>query len=1050
MSKQYALTAEGFSIVSGAGEYNRPLFGSNHLSMILAGDRPRFLVNTRVSGGNPHPLCGPVLELVLCADGRELALKDATDIEFTYVPGMARYAISEGSWPGLSVALEVVPLAADDGMVARVSISGASAGAELVSVIGDEGEFCRFDTAQWQDGRLRMDGPKSHERNRYGMLPANVVFCNGDPTYKHVVAAWTWPGEAATLCRDVTSDLSDGTGPRAEIGIRYAAALGASPEGSGTELEGYVLLGLEADNELRGALRDPAGAYTAGVARIQRVSDQVVVETPSPKFDMAVRAMNHAMDGYWSDDFGVWMHGTWSWYSPFLGWRGWYGPNAAGWHDRSRRAVLSHLAGQLTAPPRGTDMDTLGGIPSVCMGALGVYYNMCEVFLDQTFHHWQWTGDRGLMASIYDKLALVMDWEQRCFERESSGLYENRLNTYISDGHWYSGGRCAQSTAYAYRANRMMAELARQLGKDPARWDPQAEKILTAFQAQLWVRSEGHPAEYIDYWGRLHPEPELASIYHSIESGVLTPAQAYEALAYVTANFEHTTGWPADAAMVWSSRWKPGDYCNHILGVGENMHLAWCYQGLGMADEAWRLTKGTMLRMYRGEGPALLGHGWPDPANGYSTDLSDFSDSVGCWVRSVLEGMFGVRPDLHLGRIIVSPAFPSDWDHARIRTPDFTVAWNREGCQERLSFHTEADAQVVFRLPARSGAVEAVTLDGRPAEFRLEPGIGFPYVVVEACGGDTLEVGVRHSATATGLSYPTRTAPGEQLIVEARNAECLGVEDPQGVLDGVWSVEGGRLDLGKVRDVSGHHVVFAQVRRGDAQWLAPIAVEVTPAPDDAAPAFVAPPPGARFTEAPLDGLFNGEATNIFKRKYTSPRAPYSSPRYTEDDGYTHVSGAPPPELDDSARRGGIGADGLLHTAAGVPFRTPREGKNTVFFSHYDAWPTSIEIPVGASGKALYLLLFGTTSDMQSFVNNGLIEVIFSDDRVLKHPLRNPTTYDHMLRPHFADANMAETLGNFHADVISVALEPGEVSSVRLTCLSNEVIMGLLGVSVADW
>ena len=55
----------------------------------------------------------------------------------------------------------------------------------------------------------------------------------------------------------------------------------------------------------------------------------------------------------------------------------------------------------------------------------------------------------------------------------------------------------------------------------------------------------------------------------------------------------------------------------------------------------------------------------------------------------------------------------------------------------------------------------------------------------------------------------------------------------------------------------------------------------------------------------------------------------------------------------------------------------------------------------------------------------------------------------MLRPHFAQANASEQLGNFHADVISAPLDTGKpLASVRLTCLSNEVIMGLLGVTMA--
>lgn len=57
----------------------------------------------------------------------------------------------------------------------------------------------------------------------------------------------------------------------------------------------------------------------------------------------------------------------------------------------------------------------------------------------------------------------MLDWEERIFDYDNDGLYQNFLNTWISDGHSYNGAGCAQSSAYNFRANLIMAKIAKKL-----------------------------------------------------------------------------------------------------------------------------------------------------------------------------------------------------------------------------------------------------------------------------------------------------------------------------------------------------------------------------------------------------------------------------------------------------------------------------------------------------------------------------------------------------------------------------------------------------------
>ena len=60
-------------------------------------------------------------------------------------------------------------------------------------------------------------------------------------------------------------------------------------------------------------------------------------------------------------------------------------------------------------------------------------------------------------------------------------LYENALNTWISDQHWYIRGQCTQASAYMLRANTLLADLSRRLGREPAPYERQGAAIRNSW-----------------------------------------------------------------------------------------------------------------------------------------------------------------------------------------------------------------------------------------------------------------------------------------------------------------------------------------------------------------------------------------------------------------------------------------------------------------------------------------------------------------------------------------------------------------------------------------
>ena len=100
---------------------------------------------------------------------------------------------------------------------------------------------------------------------------------------------------------------------------------------------------------------------------------------------------------------------------------------------------------------------------------------------------------------------------------------------------------------------------------------------------------------------------------------------------------------------------------------GDDYQLALAYFQTGLADDGWKVFHGMFpQQLLYGLVPGDMGH----PAGG-----TDFNDCNSMFARTVVEGMFGYRPDYTRGLVTVAPQFPSDWDHASIHTPDMSVAY---------------------------------------------------------------------------------------------------------------------------------------------------------------------------------------------------------------------------------------------------------------------------------------------------------------------------------------------------------------------------------------
>ena len=127
-------------------------------------------------------------------------------------------------------------------------------------------------------------------------------------------------------------------------------------------------------------------------------------------------------------------------------------------------------------------------------------------------------------------------------------------------------------------------------------------------------------------------------------------------------------------------------------------------------------------------------------------------------------------------------------------------------------------------------------------------------------------------------------------------------------------------------------------------------------------------------------------------------------------------------------------DGYLNTDLGnLRFLTPAVGQNIIYTSLWDNYPDSVVIPL--KGKAAYacLLLAGSTNNMQSRIDNGIVVATYKDGTSDTLRLENPTNWCPIEQEYFIDglAFRTDTQRPYRVHLGSgkVARELGSVMSV---------------------
>ena len=306
--------------------------------------------------------------------------------------------------------------------------------------------------------------------------------------------------------------------------------------------------------------------------------------------------------------------------------------------------------------------------------------------------------------------------------------------------------------AKCYWTNMMAARIAAMIGKDGATYYAKADKALELLNTQLWMKDKGCWAERKDREGlmRQHTSPALWSIYAPIDYEACTPEQAYQATRYIDQEIPHiptTSG----LSTLATSNWMPYSKDMNNVSPAAVMHTALAYFKTGRNEEAFRLMKANIIdQMYDTDSPANFGQTSKyDVVNG--AQGHDFSACIDISARTLIEGLYGIRPNAFDGRCLIHPGFPASWDSASIHTPYIDYRFRRQGnlLIYDVTQHFKKAQQIVLRVNLGMG--EYRDIEGTNEEhqtFMVEAPLKLPQVYMYSSYEE-------EAPTAEGTDEPT-------------------------------------------------------------------------------------------------------------------------------------------------------------------------------------------------------------------------------------------------------------------------------------------------------
>jgi hypothetical protein len=373
-----------------------------------------------------------------------------------------------------------------------------------------------------------------------------------------------------------------------------------------------------------------------------------------------------------------------------------------------------------------------------------------------------------------------------------------------------------------------------------------------------------------------------------------------------------------------------------------------------------------------------------------------------------------------------------------------------------------------------------VVVNGQRASWHFDSSaVNVPLLQIDAPSAKDFNVEIQwKGAKPEKISVRKTYLKGENLNLRSGNVIFINYYDPQNaMIKPVLSPHG---FIAQVNATEGTKTFFLQARQGEATYWLPVSFRVVKPVSKATQKKLS---SFQYEKVDLSSYFNDEVNNIFRNQYLSPRPQTTTLQLPTQGIGNWAYPLTTVNINDSGLRKRAGEKNEIIIEQKIPLATPSQihAKNIVFTSQWNHYPKEVLMPLSGRSSHAYFLMAGSTNPMQSQMTNGEIIIEYKDGSSDTLELKNPENWWPIEQDYYVDGyafttgapkplrvylktgedsrtfNRFITIKGFSnrgidggaATVLDMPLNPGkELKSLRLRAIANDVVIGLMSVTLA--
>ncbi len=644
---------------------------------------------------------------------------------------------------------------------------------------------------------------------------ANGATVLQDKAYKALQVAFRVPGVACSIQPPgKLAGLGESAGPvaRAEF-----------PLAKGRPCFAIAAFAGDAQKALALAEQSPEAAFERTRSHFQRLVESAECRTGLQPVDEAFKAALLNLEYTWYRGYG-WIESLHHWTTMFSQLHT-QATDELGQADRSRSCLLHH-AEALASDGRVRSFNTAKQ-PWRTFG-----WN--QYFVDDLAHYLDWTGDEASARKLYPALKAVIANTRKRFDADDNGLIGWGQQIGYQEDYVMAPADCASATMSYIRMLQTAARFAKLAGKpdEALQYRRRAEASARLLKAKLFDARLGR----FVYWQDSLGTRRLEGLWHTFSwpvlQGVLSPVEAWPGLYHVEASLMSPRGLP------YLSNLFP-THVPHTTGCQEGdlqaMTVAKAFAAGGQADAAVKIVNALAQVVLE---PPNSG-AFPETIVKFPTW---FSPPAAWYVKTVVEGLFGLHPERIAKVLEVAPALPDNLAHPALKLPRYRLEIHHSSGKYRL--HVKAEGFDTLKLapwlaPAK---IQAVHLNGDRVPFTVKPGVDRLQVCVQVPfqGEAVMEIDYRpfdYKSPQVLETYPGATLevslPGLTLVglVNSTHALKSWQKTPTGLeltlADDLLELADAYGKQGRL--VFGDRTALVEVEKAGVRWFLPLKFKLEPA-----------------------------------------------------------------------------------------------------------------------------------------------------------------------------------------------------------------------------